>query len=80
MKSGIDVYFNKLSKEKLIKIYDELVSGDHVLINTINAYIINVFNIDPLYATTVVRNKVYEVLSRRYIKELKKKINEFKKN
>lgn len=80
MKSGIDVYFNKLSKEKLIKIYEELVSGDHALISTINIYIINEFNIDPLYATTVVRNKVHEILSRRYIKELKKKINESKKN
>ena len=73
MKPELEKYLKKLSKENLIKIQTEFNTGKYELINQISEYIILEFGIDPILASTIVRNKIQEILANKYVKFLKLK-------
>jgi hypothetical protein len=83
MKSNIDNFFEKISERNLVKICKDLSHNKfNGLVKTLSQIIINQYGIDPLYATTIIRNSIHEILSKRYIKliEKLKNKNEFKKS
>ena len=73
MKPELEKYLKKLSKENLIKIQTEFNTGKYELVNQISEYIILEFGIDPILASTIVRNKIQEILANKYVKFLKLK-------
>jgi hypothetical protein len=80
MKPELEKYLKKLSKENLIKIQTEFNTGKYELVNQISEYIILEFGIDPILASTIVRNKIQEILANKYVKFLKlKNIKKVKK-
>lgn len=88
MKPEMDRFFKNLSEKKLLQVSRELAQNKlDGIVDAIGQVIIEEYGVDPLYASTVVRNKVNEILSGRYTKlksklkkELKRNKNESKKS
>lgn len=88
MKPEIDRFFKNLSEKKLLQVNKELAQNKFDgVVETISQIIIEEYGIDPLYASTIIRNKVNEILSDRYTrlksklkKEIKRNKNESKKS
>ncbi len=77
MKPGLDQFFNKLSESKLLQISKDLAQNKlDGVVGSLRQILIDQYAVDPVYATTVIRNYVNEILSSRYVKlmELKKKL------
>jgi hypothetical protein len=77
MKPGIDKFFSKLSESKLLQINKELAQNKvDGIVGSIRQILIDQYAVDPVYATTIIRNYVNDILSSRYVKlmELKKKL------
>jgi hypothetical protein len=77
MKPGIDKFFNKLSESKLLQLSKELAQNKvDGVVGSIRQILIDQYAVDPVYATTIIRNYVNDILSSRYVKlmELKKKL------
>lgn len=80
---NIDDFINKLSDKKLIRVHKELAKEKFDgLVKSLSQMMVDEYSVDPLYVTTVLRNKVNDILSKKYIKikERKKKKNESKKS
>lgn len=77
MKPGIDKFFSKLSESKLLQVNKELAQNKvDGIVGSIRQILIDQYAVDPVYATTIIRNYVNDILSSRYVKlmELKKKL------
>lgn len=77
MKPGIDKFFSKLSESKLLQLSKELAQNKvDGVVGSIRQILIDQYAVDPVYATTIIRNYVNDILSSRYVKlmELKKKL------
>lgn len=81
MKPEMDRFFKNLSEKKLLQVSRELAQDKlDGIVAAIGQVIIEEYGVDPLYASTVVRNKVYEILSDRYAKLKSKLKKEIKRN
>jgi len=88
MRPELDKFFKSLSEKKLLQVNNELSQNKlDGIVETIGQVLIDEYGVDPLYASTVVRNKVSEILSNRYAKlktklkkEIKRNKNESKKS
>ena len=77
MKPGIDKFFSKLSESKLLQVNKELAQNKvDGIVGSIRQILIDQYAVDPVYATTIIRNYVNDILSSRYVRlmELKKKL------
>lgn len=77
MKPDIDKFFSKLSESKLLQVNKELAQNKvDGIVGSIRQILIDQYAVDPVYATTIIRNYVNDILSSRYVRlmELKKKL------
>jgi len=75
----IEKFFKSVSERKLLKISTELAQNKmDGIVKTFAQIMIDEYAIDPIYATTVVRNQVNSILSHRYVK-LKQRISRIRK-
>ena len=80
MRPDIEKFFKSLSERKLLKISSELAQDKlDGVVKTFSQMMIDEYGVDPIYATTVVRNHVNSILSYRYVK-LKQRIRRIRKH
>lgn len=71
--SDLEKYVSKFSKENLAKINAELKSGRNNIIQSFTDFVISEYGVDPLAATSLIKDKIKELSKTIKPKKRKKK-------